>query len=218
MGRHFSDARVSAVAVTAFCSILTAIAFFTPNWLSSDTRLYGAEFVKLGLWETCFRSLRGPEDLEYRQYFSGCRWIFREEYQNIRGFLMPAFFIATQVLYTIGFVFLLLAVIGVLAIQLCFIIDKEIFAMKVLASVMFLAGLFCTTAVIVFGIKGDDRDWMPDPEHNFLSWSFALAVVGAFFQWVAAILFWVESRILSKREIKREQQMFSMEPKGRPGI
>lgn len=154
-------------------------------------------------------------------------------------------------MYTIGFVFLLLAVIGVLAIQLCFIIDREIFAMKVLGFIMFLSGkfrqfesllmrrssktthrvtrnvaitdthlqfvafptgLFCTIAVIVFGIKGDDRDWMPDPEHNFLSWSFALAVVGCFFQWIAAILFWVESRILYKREIKREQQSFSMEP------
>lgn len=55
---------------------------------------------------------------------------------------------------------------------------------------------------------------MPDPEHNFLSWSFALAVVGCFFQWIAAILFWVESRILYKREIKREQQSFNMEPTG----
>ena len=72
-------------------------------------------------------------------------------------------------------------------------------------------GLFCTTAVIVFGIYGDDEDWMPDPEHNFLSWSFALAVVGCFCHWIACILFLVESRILFKREIKREQQSFGME-------
>lgn len=75
-------------------------------------------------------------------------------------------------------------------------------------------GLFCTIAVIVFGIKGDDRDWMPDPEHNFLSWSFALAVVGCFCHWIAGILFWIESRILYKRELKREQQSYSMEPTG----
>lgn len=52
-----------------------------------------------------------------------------------------AFFIATQVLYTIGFVFLLVSCIGVLAIQLCFVIDREIFAMKVLSVIMFLAGI-----------------------------------------------------------------------------
>lgn len=72
--------------------------------------------------------------------------------------------------------------------------------------------MFCTIAVVVFGIYGDDRDWMPDPEHNFLSWSFALAVVGCFCHWISSILFLVESRILYKREIKREQQSFSMEP------
>jgi len=212
-----SDARVSVLAVLALGASLSFLSFVTPNWLASDTRLYGAEFVKLGLWETCFRSFRGPHDFEYRKYFAGCRWIFREEYQTIRSFLLPAFFIATQVLYTIGFVFLLVAVIGTLAIELCFITDREAFAMRILSTIMFLAGLFCTIAVIIFGIRGDDRDWMPDPEHNFLSWSFALAVVACFCHWIAAVLFLVESRILYKRELKREQHSFSLEPTGIKG-
>ena len=84
-----SDARFSVLAVMALGSTVTIAAFFTPNWLASDTRLYGTEFVKMGLWETCFRSLKGPDDLEFRKYFSGCRWIFREEYQSIRSFLTP---------------------------------------------------------------------------------------------------------------------------------
>ena len=124
-----------------------------------------------------------------------------------------AFFIATQVLYTLGFVFLFLAVIGTLAIELCFITDREAFAMKVLSFIMFLAGLFCTIAVIVFGIKGDDRDWMPDPEHNFLSWSFALAVVGCFCHWIASVLFLVESRILYDRQSKRDRSGYDLERK-----
>ena len=88
-----SDARVSVLSVMALGASLSFIAFVSPNWLASDTRLYGAEFVKLGLWETCFRSFKGPYDTEYRKYFAGCRWIFREEYQSIRGFLMPGLFI-----------------------------------------------------------------------------------------------------------------------------
>lgn len=84
-----SDARISLLAVIAIGGISTLIAFVSPYWLVSDRRLYGAEFVRLGLWETCFRSLRGPYDYEYRKYYSGCRWIFADEYQNIRGFLMP---------------------------------------------------------------------------------------------------------------------------------
>ncbi len=88
-GKRMSDARVGALAVTAICSISTLIAFCTPNWLASDRRLYGANFVKLGLWETCFRSFRSPDDDDLTKYYSGCRWIFAEEYQNIRYFLMP---------------------------------------------------------------------------------------------------------------------------------
>lgn len=39
-----------------------------------------------------------------------------------------------------GFVFLLFAVIGTLAIELCFITDREAFVMKVLSFIMFLSG------------------------------------------------------------------------------
>lgn len=78
----------------------------------------------------------------------------------------------------------------------------------------FFAAFFSTIAVIVFGIRGDDRDWMPGHEHNFLSWSFGLAVVGAFFAWMSTVLFWAESRILFRKELKKEQQMFNMENTG----
>lgn len=43
---------------------------------------------------------------------------------------------------------------------------------------------------------------MPDPEHNYLSWSFGLAVVGCFCHWIAAVLFMVEARLLDKRKDK----------------
>lgn len=61
-------------------------------------------------------------------------------------------------------------------------------------------------AVIIFGIRGDDRDWMPDPESNYLSWSFAFAVVGCFFTWTSAVLFFVEARQLDKQKRKRRRQ------------
>ena len=87
--RQMTDARVAALTVTAICSISTIIAFVTPNWLASDRRLYGSNFVKLGLWETCFRSFHDPYDYELIKYYSGCRWIFNYEYHNIRHLLMP---------------------------------------------------------------------------------------------------------------------------------
>jgi hypothetical protein len=200
-----------AAVFTFFAAIFTIIAFSTPNWLVSDNRQPVKRFERLGLWEACFHKFRDTNYL-YDREFVGCSWLFDEDYAFLLDFLEPPFFIATQVLYTIGFVFLLFACIGVLAIQLCFVIDREIFAMKVLSVIMFLAALFSTIAVIIFGVRGDDRDWMPDHDHNFLSWSFGLAVVGVFFEWMSAILFWAESRILFKKELKREQQMFNLEP------
>lgn len=53
----------------------------------------------------------------------------------------------------------------------------------------------------MFGIYGDDADWMPD--HNYLSWSYSLAVIGTFFSWVTAVLFWIENRILYKKQFRR---------------
>ena len=199
-----------AAVFTFLALIFTTIAFSTPYWLAGDGRAPVARFQNLGLWEACFVRFRDTNYL-YDREFRGCKWLFDEDYAFLLDILEPPFFIATQVLYTFGFVLMLLAVIGVLAIQLCFYIDREILAMKLLGGIMFSSGLCSTIAVIVFGIKGDDREWMPDPEYNFLSWSFGLAIVGCFFQWIASILFWVESRILSKRDIKREQS-FNMEP------
>ncbi|KAH6934951.1 hypothetical protein HPB50_002484 [Hyalomma asiaticum] len=71
-----------------------------------------------------------------------------------------------------------------------------------------------TIAVITFGARGDGRDWMPDPDHNFLSWSFALGVIGAFCTYVAAVLFAVDSRRMARKldEQEHQQQAFGMNP------
>ena len=43
----------------------------------------------------------------------------------------------------------------------------------------FPPGLLASIALIIFGALGDNRDFMPDWENNYLSWSFGLAFVGA---------------------------------------
>ncbi len=49
-------------------------------------------------------------------------------------------------------------------------------------------------AILIFGIMGDNEEFMPDAEHNYLSWSFGLAFVGTFFMFVTGALFMVEVR------------------------
>ena len=53
----------------------------------------------------------------------------------------------------------------------------------------------------IFCIKGDGRDFMPDWENNYLSWSFGLGFVGVVFQYVSGILFLVEARIIQRKEV-----------------
>ena len=65
---------------------------------------------------------------------------------------------------------------------------------------------FGILAVIIFGARGDGRDFMPEWEHNFHSWSFGLAAVGAILQCVDAVLFLIEARIMDRRQRAYEKQ------------
>uniref|UniRef100_T1GT51 Uncharacterized protein n=1 Tax=Megaselia scalaris TaxID=36166 RepID=T1GT51_MEGSC len=87
------------VGVFAIAFIAIALAFATPSWLVSDNRITGAKLDKLGLWVHCFRSLPDVNDNSQRRFFVGCRWVydpFTTGYDEIRGFLLPPFMIATH--------------------------------------------------------------------------------------------------------------------------
>ena len=78
--------------------------------------------------------------------------------------------------------------------------------LKIETFLFYIVGAFGTVALIIFGALGDGRDFMPDWEHNYLSWSFGLAFVGAVFNYVSGVLFLVEARIIRRKEIAREKQ------------
>jgi hypothetical protein len=55
---------------------------------------------------------------------------------------------------------------------------------------------------------------MPDWQNNYLSWSFAFAVIGVFGEYVSGILFLVEARIQGKQKKLRESHSaYTMETK-----
>ena len=53
---------------------------------------------------------------------------------------------------------------------------------------------------------GCRRNFMPDCEYNYLSWSFGLAFVGVVMMYVTAVLFLVEAPIMQRKEIASELQ------------
>jgi len=187
--------------------VFITVSFTTANWLEADRRFYGTKFDRLGLWVHCFRSLPDYNDPSHQRRFAGCRWIFNpftEGYAELRSYIVTPFFVATQFFFTLCFVGMLLSVGLVLMYLLC--ID-EYYRVKVLRWIgcVLVVGAICgTIALIIFGALGDGRDFMPDWEQNYLSWSFGLGFVGVFLMYVVAILFLVEARIIQRKEIARE--------------
>lgn len=202
-----------ALAILVGAVIFTTIAFVTPSWVEGDPRFYGTKMERVGLWVHCFRSLPDYNDLRHQRFFAGCRWIFNpftEGYDEIRNYLAPPFFVATQFFYTLSFINILIAIILMVMYLLCI---QEYYRVNVLRWIgidLAVAGLLAVVALIIFGAMGDGEDFMPDHEQNYLSWSFGLAFVGAFFDFLGAFLFIVEARIIRRKEIAREIQ-FPME-------
>jgi len=202
-----------ALAVLVIAVAFSLLAFVTPNWLEGDPRFYGNKVDRVGLWVHCFRSLPDFNDLLNQRYYAGCRWIFNpftKGYDQIRSYLVPPFFVATQFFYTLSFIAILVAIILVMMYLLCVDEYYRVSVLKWTGIDLIVAGLLASIALIIFGALGDNRDFMPDWENNYLSWSFGLAFVGAVADFVAGVLFIVEARIMTRKEIARERQ-FPME-------
>lgn len=194
-----------------------AIAFATPSWLVSDYRITGAKLDRLGLWVHCFRSLPDVNDDGQRRFFVGCRWVydpFTTGYDEIRGFLLPAFMIATQFFFTLAFIGMLVSGIGVLIFFLCAGPDQKHFIklIRAVGYVVLASGICASIAVIVFASLGNRNNWMPEHANNWFGWSFVLACVGAVMALVAAPLFLTEANVQRRKRtlFKESQTRFEM--------
>lgn len=92
---------------------------------------------------------------------------------------------------------------GILAVQQCFVIEREDYALRALSVASSISAISCTSAVLIFAIYGTGEDWMPNPEHNYLSWSFAAAVVGCIFLWIASLLFYIDMKLIMRRDLRQ---------------
>ncbi|CAG0915739.1 unnamed protein product [Notodromas monacha] len=202
------EVKRSLSGLVAYGALLTAlvcwsIAFFTPFWLESDFRMYGSQFKRLGLWVNCFNSLPDPNDFERHIFFVGCRWVFdpfTAGYPEIRGYLLSAFFVATQIFASFAFTLILVAFVLMGKLILCWSIKSEVRTLKLISYVLLASAFFGFLAITIFGAKGNsDPDWMPNPQHNYFSWSYGLAVVATFAEIVAAVLFAADAHVRGKK-------------------
>ncbi|XP_068629167.1 uncharacterized protein sinu [Battus philenor] len=206
------------IAVFIIALVTVALAFGTPSWIVSDSRIRGNQLERLGLWSHCFRSLPDPLDQYQRRFFVGCRWVydpFTTGYDRILGYLLPGFMIATQFFFTICLLGVLISAILVLVFFLCCGPDQSRFVLIIqsIGYIMLVAGISGCIAVIVFACFGNTEGWMPGHPNNYLGWSFGLGVVGSVACIITAALFLTEANIQSKKRnrLKESQARFEME-------
>lgn len=162
-----------------------------------------------GLWQVCFQGFQDPRHL-YDTRFYGCWWVFEEEYYIIHDILLPDFFVATQFFFTLCLTLLLIGSFLTIMYTCCSRHhDKYQLLLWTTGGNLSLAGVCGVIAVIIFGARGDGRDWMPNWEHNDIGWSYALAVVGSFTLIAAGILFLIEGR----RHRKKQERILNEEQK-----
>lgn len=218
MAKRRSLAGNAGIGVFVIALVTTFVAFATPCWLVSDTRITSAKMDKIGLWLFCHRSLPNPYDEAQRRFFVGCRWVydpFTKGWDEIRGYLLPPFMVATQFFYTLNFLAVLIATVLVLMFFLCMAPNNRRFILIITAigGILLIGGLLGGIAVIVFACLGNASDWMPGHANNYLGWSFGLGVVGVVTSIVSGVLFFVERHVQVKkrRYLKESQTKFELD-------
>ncbi|KAF0289166.1 hypothetical protein FJT64_012525 [Amphibalanus amphitrite] len=171
--------------------VLLLMSFCSPYWLQSYEIAY-LDFKNMGLWEVCFVNFRYPNN-QFDHKFTGCHWVFSNEYRIIREWILPAWLQAVQAFVTLAFVasFGGQVVVAMMLMKLpLFLWRRFQLEMTVTALTMKLvtvATLFL--ALAIFGGKCWDRDWLMYPNYNFLSWSYYMAAFSCMFHAFAAILY-----------------------------
>lgn len=183
----------------------------------SDNRITGAKLDKLGLWVHCFRSLPDVNDNSQRRFFVGCRWVydpFTTGYDEIRGFLLPPFMIATQFFFTLCFIGSFVSMIAALVFFLCAGPDQQFF-IKLIQGIGYGtlgSGICGCLGVIIFACFGNRRGWMLETANNWFGWSFGIGCVGSVLLLVAATLFLTEAhvQIKKRKQFKESQTRFEL--------
>uniref|UniRef100_A0A8D8XKQ0 Uncharacterized protein n=1 Tax=Cacopsylla melanoneura TaxID=428564 RepID=A0A8D8XKQ0_9HEMI len=202
-----------AAGLTGLGFLFLLLAFTSHSWVVANGRVTNPQFQSIGLWSIC---LTGFEEFHhwYDTKFYGCWWVFEEEYYMIHDFLFPGFFISTEIFMLMSFLAGLISVFLVTMYMCCSRTqDKFILLLRVISINSGLsAGTGCI-ALIIFGMYGDSRDWLPHWENNDIGWAYYSAVCGVLLMVASSILYFVESRVhtIKKRKTEDAQNAYHME-------
>lgn len=177
MSRQIAYVGCFMVAVAVGCMLL---AFASPYWVESFGEFTGDRFVKLGLWEFCFNDYTFYKDHNGKRYM-GCFYIFQDVIRPLWEWLSPPWFIVMQVMVSTGLLIqVLTAILLTLYIFKLFAGNVNSLVLLGTSAAMFLVVADIFIVLIVFGVKKEDRLWIPRPDMNYLSWSYGLCCLSGF--------------------------------------
>lgn len=174
------------------------VSFASPYWVESFTKA-DSRFVKAGLWEFCFNDYTFWKDYNGKRY-KGCWYIFSDQYRVIWEWLSPPWFIVCQVIASTCILFQFITTIILILLVLNYFPEylHEVILMGGSFVYFFIVVLILIQAII-FGIKKEDRQWVPRPDQNYLSWAYGFFIISAFFTLFSAI-----TLVLASRDFKRK--------------
>ncbi|XP_029635854.1 uncharacterized protein LOC115211099 isoform X3 [Octopus sinensis] len=183
----------SGIAFTLLALLFKIIGFSTSYWVNQS----GEKPSRIGLWEVCYREYT---PLGAKKIFTGCWWLYSDSLSSVKEYVLPSWFISVQVMISLTFLLQGLVAVFLLCVLIhCCPIHVKPLILTLSSIVMFLCGLLITISLIVFGVKSEDRQWMPRPDQNYLSWSFGICVLSGFFSLFSAMCLLVAS-ISSSRD------------------
>lgn len=172
--------------------VFMLISFSTSYWIERHEDGQ-KNFVSTGLWEVCYNGWKNPFITSMKIY-RGCWWIFSDHLRPMREYILPSWFISVQVMISVTLLCQALVVIFLLSLLVrCCPHQMESILLMISSIMMFLCGLLIAISLIVFGVMSEDRQWMPRPDQNFLSWSFGICVMSGFFSLFGAMCLLVAS-------------------------
>ncbi|XP_064113228.1 uncharacterized protein LOC135219932 isoform X2 [Macrobrachium nipponense] len=210
-----SSSMVNAGIVTFVAMIFFIISFTSPYWLQSYAYTYN-DFSNMGLWEFCFNGFRYPK-YQFDYKFMGCNYVFSEEYRIIWTWMLPAWFMSVQAFMTIALLASVTTLVTVSMIlvrwplQIVMRYEWHLTGFCFICQAITVVAIFF--AVLVFGIMCWSRDWLLNPNFNYLSWSYAFAVIAGGIHAFAGLTLLHET--YEARDRKRmASNVMHMEPQG----
>lgn len=211
-----SDALFYGSVCAFIAGLLLLMSFASPYWLVSwdDTQ---SPFKNMGLWEFCFYKFRHP-DYQFDKLFTGCHALYGDEYRLIREKLLPGWLMVVQLFVTLGFIFSFVGQMILVALLLRFPLEVILRFEYHFCGLAFLCNavtaLLLFLSVLIFGCCCWARDWLLYPNYNYVSWSFAFAVISCLIHIFAALLMLKDYRDAKERKEKNKALIMQMQPPG----